>query len=127
MKIAAVLGSPHSFKGATGSLMDEVIRAAHLGGADVTALSLTDYPVKPCLACDACHKSGACPLKDAFETVKAAMLAADAIILASPNYINSVSAQMKAVFDRCCGPLHCQAMIGKYAVAVRDIRRFRRR
>jgi multimeric flavodoxin WrbA len=46
------------------------------------------------------------------------MLAADGIILASPNYITSVSAQMKAVFDRCCGPLHCQAMQGKYGTAV---------
>jgi multimeric flavodoxin WrbA len=46
------------------------------------------------------------------------MLGADGIILASPNYITSVSAQMKAVFDRCCGPLHCQTMRGKYAAAI---------
>ena len=43
---------------------------------------------------------------------------ADIIVLASPNYIFSVSAQMKALFDRCCGPIHTQALEGKYGAAV---------
>ena len=50
--------------------------------------------------------------------IESTLLSADGIILASPNYIMSVTAQMKALFDRCCGPLHCQAMLGKYAAAV---------
>jgi multimeric flavodoxin WrbA len=118
MKIVAILGSPHGPKGATGSLLAEVISGAKAAGAEVSLLSLTDYKVSPCFACDACHKTGTCPQKDGFSSIKAAMLEADGIVLASPNYIFSVSAQMKAVFDRCCSPLHCQAMRGKYALAV---------
>jgi multimeric flavodoxin WrbA len=118
MKIVAILGSPHGPKGATGTLLAEVVRGAQQAGAQVSVLSLTDYKVDPCQACDACHKTGTCPRKDGFVAIKAAMMEADGIVLASPNYIFSVSAQMKAVFDRCCGPLHCQAMLGKYAVAV---------
>ena len=118
MKIVALLGSPHGFKGATGTLLAEVIQGARRSGAEVTALLLTDHPVMPCRGCDACHKTGVCPQKDAFNAIKSAMLDADGIVLASPNYINSVSAQMKASFDRCCGLLHCQAMVGKYAAAV---------
>ena len=98
--------------------MAEVVRGAQAAGADVTAFSLTDHKVVPCLGCDACHKTGVCPQKDHFNMLLAAMLAADGIILASPNYIVSVSAQMKALFDRCCGPLHCQAMHDKCGVAV---------
>jgi multimeric flavodoxin WrbA len=50
--------------------------------------------------------------------VKRAMLAADGVVMASPNYINSVTAQMKALFDRCACPLHCQAFEGRYGAAV---------
>jgi multimeric flavodoxin WrbA len=118
MKIAAILGSPHGAKGATGTLLAELARGARQAGAEVDVLSLTDHKVVPCVACDACHKTGVCPQKDDFHTIASAMTAADGIVLASPNYIVSVSAQMKAVFDRCCGLLHCQALAGRYAAAM---------
>ena len=118
MKIAAILGSPHGVKGATGTLLAELVRGAQEAGAEATVLSLAELDVSPCRACDACHKTGVCPQKDDFNTIRSAMLEADGIVLASPNYIVSVSAQMKALFDRCCGLLHCQALRGKYAAAI---------
>ena len=45
-------------------------------------------------------------------------MGADGVILASPNYLVSVTAQLKAVMDRCCGLLHCLALKGKYSAAV---------
>ncbi|MBN2320656.1 MAG: flavodoxin family protein [Acidobacteria bacterium] len=118
MNIVAILGSPHGMKGTTGALLAGVISSAEAAGAEVKTFLLSKITVKPCLACDVCHRTGECSIKDDFKTIKAAMIAADGIILASPNYITSVSAQMKAVFDRCCGPLHCQAMQGKYGATV---------
>jgi multimeric flavodoxin WrbA len=118
MNIVAILGSPHGIKGTTGALLAGVTSAAEAAGAKVKTFSLSKMTVKPCHACDACHRTGKCSIKDDFKTLKNAMLKADGIILASPNYITSVSAQMKAVFDRCCGPLHCQAMQGRYGAAV---------
>ncbi len=118
MKILAILGSPHGVKGATGTLLAEAVRGAREAGAELAVLSLAELEVGPCRACDACHKTGVCPWKDDFNTVKSAMMDADGIILASPNYIVSVSAQMKALLDRCCGMLHCQALRGKYAAAI---------
>lgn len=118
MRIVTILGSPHGPRGATGTLLAELVRAATAAGGNVRAFSLTDHKVVPCVGCDACHKTGVCPQKDSFNLLKAAMLEADGIVLASPNYIVSVSAQMKALFDRCCGPIHCQAMHDKYAAAV---------
>ncbi|MBM4038332.1 MAG: flavodoxin family protein [Planctomycetes bacterium] len=118
MNIVAILGSPHGLKGNTGKVLDALIAAAKGRGADVTLFPLAELKVEPCRACDTCHKTGKCPTRDDFNTIKEAMLAADGVVLASPNYIFSVSGQMKCLFDRCCGPLHLQAMEGKYGAAV---------
>ena len=118
MNIVAILGSPHGMKGTTGALLAGVTSSTEAAGAEVKTFLLSKMTVKPCRGCDVCHRTGKCSIKDDFNTLKTAMLAADGIILASPNYITSVSAQMKAVFDRCCGPLHCHAMQGKYGAAV---------
>ncbi len=126
MKLAAIIGSPRGMKGNTGTLLNAVLDAAR-GEArslsstapEVALFSLVETRIGPCTDCAACHKTGACPIPDDFEkTVKPAMLAADGIVLASPNYIGSVTAQMKCLFDRCCGLLHTQMLEGRYGAAV---------
>ncbi|MCY2930327.1 MAG: flavodoxin family protein [Planctomycetota bacterium] len=118
MNIVAVNGSPHGAKGATAILLAELVRSARAAGADVTTLELSDGTVGPCRACDTCHRVGTCPIKDDLARFRDPILAADAVVLASPNYLFSVSAQMKCFMDRCCGPLHMVALRGKYAAAV---------
>ena len=118
MKIVTILGSPHGTKGSTGRLLDPLFRAVKSRGADAVLLSLAELAVRPCCACDTCHKTGRCAVRDDFATIRQAMLDADGLVLASPNYIFSVSAQMKCLLDRCCGPLHTIALDGKYAAAV---------
>src|ERR1035437_6894288 len=112
MNIVAINGSPHGAKGTTGSLLSEVTKAAEAAGANVATLVVSDYQVNPCRACDVCHRTGTCVIEDDFARFRRPLLAADGIILASPNYLSSVSAQLKAVMDRCCGLLHCQALRG---------------
>ncbi|HUU22835.1 MAG TPA: flavodoxin family protein [Phycisphaerae bacterium] len=118
MDIVAINGSPHGPKGTTGSLLSEAAKAAEAAGATVATLVVSDYQVNPCRACDVCHRTGSCPIDDDFHRFKDALLAADGIILASPNYLSSVSAQLKAVMDRCCGLLHCQVLRDKHAAAI---------
>jgi len=118
MKIIAINGSPRGMGGMTGRLLEEVLAGATEAGAEVEIISLAATPIKPCVACDTCHRIGVCPIKDDYEPIKAKLLAADAFILASPNYIFSVTAQMKAFFDRCNGMAHCMALEGKYAAVV---------
>jgi len=118
MKVVAIIGSPHGMKGNTGKLLGAALSAARSAGATVETFSLADREVGPCRGCGVCHKMGECAATDDFQAVRDAMLKADAVILASPNYMSSVSAQMKALMDRCCGPLHCQAMRDKYGAAV---------
>lgn len=118
MKIVSLIGSPHGEKGSTARLLHLVLEAAREKGAITETVALKGDTVKPCLGCDTCHKKGRCSQKDAFEGIRAKILAADGLILASPNYIFNVSAQLKAFMDRCCGVVHLLQFEGKYGAAV---------
>jgi len=118
MRLIGIMGSPHGMRGNTGKVLTSLLEAAKGAGAEVTIYCLDDMKVAPCRGCDVCHKTGRCAIEDDFSVPRQAMVDAEAIVLASPNYLFSVSAQMKAFFDRCCGPLHLQALEGKYAAAV---------
>ncbi len=118
MKILAIMGSPRGMQGNTGRLLEEVLAGVESFGAETEILSLKTLDVQPCVACDVCHKTGVCNINDDYEFIKDKLLACDGFILASPNYIFSVTAQMKALFDRCNGLIHCMALEGKYAAMV---------
>ncbi len=118
MKILALIASPRGMQGNTGRLLEEVIAGVTAAGGETEILSLKTLTVNPCVACDVCHKTGICNINDDYELIKEKLLACDGFILASPNYIWSVSAQMKALFDRCNGLIHCMALEGKYAAMV---------
>ena len=47
-----------------------------------------------------------CPQKDDAAEVLEKMIAADVIVMATPVYFYTMSAQMKTLIDRCCAPLH---------------------
>jgi len=118
MKILAIMGSPHGMKGNTGRLLEEVLAGIKEGGGEVELVSLSEAKVLPCVSCYACHKTGKCVLKDDFEEIKTKLLACDGFIFASPNYIHNVTAQLKALFDRCACIIHCVALEGKYGAVV---------
>lgn len=118
MKIVALLGSPHGLKGNTARLLKIVLEGAKEEGARTETIVVNWKKVGPCLACDACHIKGRCPQKDDFEAIKGKIMAADALIMATPNYIDHVSAQLKAFIDRCCGMVHCMGFEGRYGAAV---------
>jgi multimeric flavodoxin WrbA len=118
MKILAIIASPRGMQGNTGRLLEEVLSGVETFGAETEILSLKTLNIQPCVACDVCHKTGICNINDDYENTKDKLLACDGFILASPNYIFSVTAQMKALFDRCNGLIHCMALEGKYAAVV---------
>jgi len=118
MKIVAIIASPRGMQGNTGRLLEEVLAGINEAGAETEILSLKSLDVQPCVACDVCHKTGLCNINDDYESIKEKLLACDGFVLASPNYIFSVTAQMKALFDRCNGLIHCMALDGKYAAVV---------
>lgn len=118
MKIIAIMGSPKGTKGNTAALLNLVLQGAARQGAETECVVIKGGEVKPCRGCDVCHKNGSCPQKDVFNTIKGKVMEADALVMASPNYISHVSAQLKAFIDRCCGVVHCLGFEGKYGAAV---------
>jgi len=118
VKIIGIVASPRGVKGNTVKLLKVVLEGAESQGAEVEIVYLPGKTVLPCKGCNTCHRTGRCPQKDDFESIKAKILASDGLVLASPNYIFSVSAQMKAFMDRCCGVIHCMAFEGKYGASV---------
>jgi len=118
MKIVSIIGSPMGTKGNTAALLKVVLEGAKSQGAETEIIAIKGSEVKPCKGCDACHKKGNCPQKDSFNAIKEKIMRADGLVLASPNYIFHVSAQLKAFVDRCCGVVHCLGFEGKYGASV---------
>ena len=117
MKITGIIASPRGMKGNTGRLLEEVT-AGLIPEVEAELIDLSKMSVQPCLGCDVCHRTGTCHLKDDYETIKQSLLNCDGFILASPNYIFSVTAQLKAFFDRCGNIIHCLKLEGKYGAVV---------
>ncbi len=118
MNIVSIIGSPHGIKGATAALLKIVLEGAESKGANTEIIAIKGQEVKPCRACDICHKIGSCPQRDSFAAIKEKIDNADGLVLATPNYIFQVSAQLKAFLDRCCGVVHRLGFEGKYGASV---------
>ena len=82
-------------------LCKKAAEGARRVGAEVELLHVSDYKIGPCLACNGCMKTGGkCVLRDDMAEILEKMIWADAIIMATPLYYYSLSAQMKMVIDR---------------------------
>ena len=98
--ILVLAGSPRKH-GNTDRLADEFIRGAQEAGHHVEKIYLKDQKINGCLGCGACQRNGGtCVQKDDMENICEKWLAADAVVLASPVYFYTWSAQIKAVLDR---------------------------
>lgn len=99
MKTIAIVGSPRK-NGNTEILTRHTLKAIAEEGIETELVSLRDLEIKPCTACETCSKEERCPIEDDLFPLYEKMKAADAIILASPVYFSSATAQIKALMDR---------------------------
>lgn len=118
MKILAICGSPRGKESQTKVLAEEVLKAAQAQGADVDMVDLSKVRIEFCRACEACHQKSGCVLHDDVNNILADVLNADGLVLASPVYLNQVTAQLKAVLDRSSHFVHCLRLVGKYLAVV---------
>ena len=119
MQVLLISSSPHKEKSNTFLLAKEVLRSLNEEGISTETLHLDNFRVFFCKHCEACHKKILkCSLKDDVAMILQKMLETDAILLASPNYINQVTASMKALFDRSAHFIHCKRLAGKYIAGV---------
>ncbi|MBM4372030.1 MAG: flavodoxin family protein [Deltaproteobacteria bacterium] len=103
VKVLVLRGSPRK-KGNSGHLADAAAAGAREAGAEVEDVLLHALDIGPCAACGHCHRAkhaGRCRIDDDMQGLYPKLRAADALILASPIYWFTVSAQTKLLMDRC--------------------------
>jgi len=100
LKVLGIAGSPRR-AGNTDLLLAEVMKGAASRGAKVKTIILNDLKIAPCQHCDACLETGRCRIEDDMQMVYNELEQADRIVLASPIQFMGVSAQAKAMIDRC--------------------------
>lgn len=99
--ILGIVGSPRK-GGNTELLMQRVLEAARQEGAATSLFSMAGKTIAPCLACDDCLGGPPewCVQKDDMLDLYPLMAWADAIVFGTPVYMGTMTAQLKAVFDR---------------------------
>lgn len=110
MKVLILSGSPRK-GGNSDVLCDQFLKGAVESGHEAEKIRLAEKRFTPCTACYGCMKSGECVKKDALPEIREKMLDADIIVLATPVYFYSMTAQMKILIDRCLG--YCKKLVGK--------------
>jgi multimeric flavodoxin WrbA len=100
-KVLIFLGSPRK-EGNSTALAKKVIAGAESAGAKVESFYLHDMDIKPCDACEACRDKSEtdCILDDDMRGLFPKLRQADVIVIASPIYWFTVSAQTKLFMDR---------------------------
>ena len=100
MKILGIMGSPR-IKGNTDRLLDEALRGAQKRQAEVEKIVVDKMKITPCREYYGCLRDGNCVMRDDMDIVIPRLLEADGIIVASPMFFYGVTAQLKALIDRC--------------------------
>ena len=97
-----LLSSSPRRHGNSDRLCDEFLRGAREAGHDAEKISLRDCRIGYCTGCGVCYDTRTCPQRDDAAQIVGKMIAADVIVLATPVYFYTMSAQMKTLIDRCC-------------------------
>jgi multimeric flavodoxin WrbA len=99
--ILGIVGSPRT-GGNTEQLMERLLAAARKEGAETLLFPIAGKEIAPCRACDGCIRGEAeyCVQDDDMLDLYPRIVWADAIVFGTPVYMGTMSAQLKAVFDR---------------------------
>ena len=101
--ILLITGSPRK-KGNSNLLADAFTKGAQSAGHTVTRFDSGTKLIGGCKACDTCWSKGkACSFSDGFDDLPALIEQADMLVICSPLYWFTFSAQLKAALDRMYG------------------------
>lgn len=99
MKVLGILGSPRK-GGNTDLLLDKALEGTGGAGVEVEKVILNDLNFSSCQECGGCDESGECTVEDDMQMIYRKLEEADGVILASPIFFGSLSAQTKMMIDR---------------------------
>ena len=99
IRALGISGSPRR-GGNVEILLDKTLLGARDAGAKVEKIILNNLKFRPCQECGGCYKTGICILRDDFRQTYDKIDKADVLIIASPIFFTSISAQTKMMIDR---------------------------
>jgi len=99
MLVVGVCGSPR--QQATELVLREALRMLEEYGLETKFWTVRGKDVGYCTHCDYCLENKSCILQDDVQELYVMLTEAKGIVLATPVYNGGVSAQIKAVMDRC--------------------------
>ena len=101
LRVVGVSGSPRH-KATERAVQEALLHARERHGAETDYFSAAGKDLGFCVHCDACvRKKQGCAFHDDMQELYALLTRADAVILGTPMYQGNVSAQLKAMMDRC--------------------------
>jgi multimeric flavodoxin WrbA len=100
MNVCGIVGSPKK-NGNVDLLVSQVLKGARSQGAKTHKIYLNDMSIKPCQSCGIDPYPRYCLFDDDMKEVYAMLKSCDVIVLGSPVYFDTVSAQTKLMIDRC--------------------------
>jgi multimeric flavodoxin WrbA len=100
MKVFGIVGSPKK-NGNVDLLVSQVLKGASSQGAKTYKIYPNDMHIKPCQSCGVDPYPKYCLFDDDMKEVYFALQSCDVIVLGSPLYFDTVSAQIKLMIDRC--------------------------
>ena len=122
MKVLILNSSPRK-EGNSDILCEQFAKGAKEAGHSVEKLDLRCKRLSPCRACYACMEGHICAIQDDMAEIFAKMQSADVIVLSTPVYFYSISAQLKTLIDRCL--VDHKSLVGKrfyYIITAADPR-----
>ena len=99
MNVLGINGSPR-MGGNTDILLDEALKGVRAEGSRTEKIILNNLKFSPCQECENVRDDGTCIIEDDLQLIYQKINEADVIILASPIFFGSLSAQMKMMIDR---------------------------
>ena len=100
MKILGIMGSPR-IRGNSDLLLDEALKGAQSQGAEAEKIIVDKLQIAPCREYYGCLKDGNCVIRDDMDDLYPKILDADVVIIASPIFFYTVSAQLMLLISRC--------------------------
>ncbi|MEO0127261.1 MAG: flavodoxin family protein [candidate division WOR-3 bacterium] len=97
--VIGIIGSPRK-NGNTSVTIHNILKTASLKGALIEKIFLNELKIKPCQGCDYCKSHKNCKIKDDFQKVIEKIKKATGVIIGSPIYFGTISAQTKIFIDR---------------------------
>lgn len=95
-----IAGSPRR-GGNTELLLQEAMSGANRQGAETKIIILSELSIAPCRHGDKCRQTAICEMQDDMQWLYWELRQADCLVLASPIFFMGVTAQVKAMIDRC--------------------------